>query len=647
MTQQTCWPEVRESKFLSAGVVPKDWRVRSRMWLGFIELGLSSLAVLVLAIRLGHSLRLGSRALDSLTVIVLWCALVSTSVWLAGVAGVLHGHLLAAFLSILGIAVLGEGTSHRRLGNGIAYARTLFERAWCHHRLLLALCLAGVLFLGVRMVLHAWWLTPYVYDVLTYHLPKVADWVQEGRLVALPTPVIRSFWPAGFELLLAWCCLFVRHDVLVELAGVPFYVLGVGAVACLGRGLGLPRSYAAAAAMCFAFTPAFLQNATACKNDIAIGGLYLYCVALLMPPITHSSHRMHRDVLVALSLLMAIGIKPTMLFMVPGLVLLYLWRGRNGGVWWRDLHGLRRCRLVHLLSLLAAGTVSAYWYVRNAALFGNPLYPVPSHLLGAHAWVEGDAGTQQGGLSLSSLWQNLSALFGERLLDANRRIDPELGGMAGWGWFVVACGLPALLLGLLRFPVLRRPAMAFALSACILLSAVNHDPWNLRFMIWFPAIACVAFAAVLEVSRPRTCRDALALTAVICCILNGIAALGPGYYSADQWHARIEQPWAERQVWAGQEAMLERMPRSETLAYHLHGNHWIYPLYRPDFTQKIRYVAPVAGEGFGPAMRRMGLAYVFVPPASPLHDVFRKEATNAGFEDLDHNLYRLRQEPVP
>ncbi|MCX5840405.1 MAG: hypothetical protein NTY16_02900, partial [Deltaproteobacteria bacterium] len=35
-----------------------------------------------------------------------------------------------------------------------------------------------VLFLiGLRMFVHVWFLPPYVWDTLTYHLPKVADWI--------------------------------------------------------------------------------------------------------------------------------------------------------------------------------------------------------------------------------------------------------------------------------------------------------------------------------------------------------------------------------------------------------------------------------------------------------------------------------------
>src|SRR5438477_8942145 len=66
-----------------------------------------------------------------------------------------------------------------------------------------------------------------------------------------------------------------------------------------------------------------------------------------------------------------IGIKPTYAFALPGFALLWIWRFRSSPPA-PDAHRLDKGLWVIALLGLTIGSV---WYVRNAILFGNPVYP--------------------------------------------------------------------------------------------------------------------------------------------------------------------------------------------------------------------------------------------------------------------------------
>src|SRR6185436_10496080 len=84
-----------------------------------------------------------------------------------------------------------------------------------------------------------WFFAPYTTDVLSYHLPKMAEWVRSGTLFGERGVDDHATFPAGFELVEAWWVLFLHHDVLIEMAGVEFLLLAFASTSALGSGLSL------------------------------------------------------------------------------------------------------------------------------------------------------------------------------------------------------------------------------------------------------------------------------------------------------------------------------------------------------------------------------------------------------------------------
>ena len=89
-------------------------------------------------------------------------------------------------------------------------------------------------------------------------------------------------FPAGFELLEAWWVVFLRHDVLIELAGVEMLLLCAAGAYALAREVNLTERPAAWAAFLTVLTPGLYLSATACLNDIAIAALVIVTMAFVL-----------------------------------------------------------------------------------------------------------------------------------------------------------------------------------------------------------------------------------------------------------------------------------------------------------------------------------------------------------------------------
>ena len=587
---------------------------------------------------------------DLLSLLLLQSVLVSTAIMLTGLAGLLTANGIFGFAVIgwLGIAFRGR-YELRKAVQAVLRSLRAVRSAVARHPLQ-AVLLAGVFtLLLARMAAHVWFLPPYyVFDVNTYHLPRVAGWIQQGDLTVPHFPVKRVFWPAGFELIQTWWAVFPHHDAVVEAAGVPFWAIAVGAVFVLIRCLGLSRVTAAWCSLLFAFTPALALNATSGKNDIAVAALYLYLAALWAKPL-HSRLVGRRWLLTFITVLLGIGIKPTMVFILPGLL-------------WMAVAGLRKADIVCVRKirfspwattfLVSALLLGGYWYARNWIQFKNPFYPtslrVADHVVvGSGAWSG-----QQGAFSFHSIAANLKMLWKEKILDGVFPYNPDLCGMTGWGWFVFVCGGGCLAWGVIISRGLRWQALSFATSFLLLSGWVTPDPWNMRFTQWFPALAAAGFAVTVQHRAlfPFV-RYAMILLAIWTTALNGLGILGNGYTPAERWVDFIKMPVSQRapddhEGIVPQKSLNERIPPGEPLIIIGTGDDPFYPLYGPGFTRQLIYPDD-RSRGYAAAMREHGSRRLYFPPYIP-DGRSRQRLTQAleahQLKYMGRHIYRLIEE---
>jgi hypothetical protein len=607
--------------------------------LGWLLSGLLGAAVSLLTARAWST---GRPAFDRMVQIFLWIFFTTLMTFLFGLAGQLGPGPLAAFAALGLAALLASPVLRGRLAEEVKSAaadvRTVSGLwrdlpAWI--RRLTAIFLSAI---AVRSVFLVWALPPFVWDSLTYHLTNVAHWVQSGRIALFETPVQRIYLPANYEVLAGWFTVFLHHDVLVEAAGLPAYVLAGAAMVAIGRSLGLPPAFAWVGSLAYLSTPALVFASTGTKNDPIMAGLYLFLMAVLLDVRKRwkdgeQIHLVEGGVLLALGFFLALGTKAYILHLSAGLAVLAVWPVDSGAgergprallarlrSEWRALSPRARALLA---ALLAAGALlGGFWYVRNLSLTGSPFYPYEVRV-GARVVVA--SGREPFQFDLQNVVNSLRVL-GEKFGDKQARILPDLPGTTGWGWVVYGMGLAASAWAIVRRPGYRPVAAAFLVSLFMLMLSSKLTPWNMRYFLWFPAAACVGLAEFLSRVREWDLRLRQATTVLFgfCLIMNLPMTLNYNLFSVSDFQAMLALPAWERQsgtlhvrVPDEYESVYAFVPREEILGYNLHENGFVYPLFRADFSQRLVFVpfsSTDSCDSIAEAMESRGTRYLFVAP---------------------------------
>jgi len=271
-----------------------------------------------------------------------------------------------------------------------------------------------------------------VSDGPIYHLFFAARWWKEGRLFLIAFPFgenAATYFPAGGDLWLSWLMTVFGGDRLARVGQAPFFGLAVLSVLAIARQLGAGRSAAVVASAWFASSlPLFIFSFEANVDDLFIAGYLSACYFGLRFALDGELGTL---ALAGLAAGGAWGSKPAATTFLPPLLaiggLIVLFRPRT----------TRRERVWGLLILCLTPLIMAgFWYVRNACLTGNPLYPlrltVPGRTVLA-GWYDLSAMQQsQFYISVTDWRAMLDILF--QLMDA--RLAPFWFAALAGGWAI-------------------------------------------------------------------------------------------------------------------------------------------------------------------------------------------------------------------
>jgi hypothetical protein len=218
------------------------------------------------------------------------------------------------------------------------------------------------------------WVHPLSWDVVSYHLPNVLDYIQTGSFWTLQG--FFNQYPAGNEILQIWSFLPLKIDALL---GINTAILGLGIL--LVSTLLLRNLLLQSSAFEFGIGTAFLW--TACllippfqdilfdfgRNDITLAFWELIALWTLQQSFSHPSHSSKWLTGSGISLAMAAGTKPIGLFYLIGFIGLLL----TPIVPAPDrLHPIRS-KLLGILPfwLIPATLLASFWYIRNLIKLGT------------------------------------------------------------------------------------------------------------------------------------------------------------------------------------------------------------------------------------------------------------------------------------
>jgi hypothetical protein len=299
---------------------------------------------------------------------------------LLGLAGGLHDPLLfwGAFLAI---AAIKEGLI-RRFRRGGMHPTTLDEPGSSGDQAQDRRLGWGLLILGapfVVLIVLGGMMPPWEFDVREYHLQVPKEWYQAGRVQFLPHNVYGNM-PLGAEMHVVlgmiltagwadwWWGALVGKTVMAAFA--PLTALGLYAAVRHQ----VSSAGAAAAAIVYLATPWVIYVSITGLNEGAVACYALLAVAAMLrwqPAADQASFGQRTGYLVLAGVFAgsAAACKyPALLFVV---VPLAVWSGL--AVHGRSLDRRAKTIAIFLLGALAA---SGPWYAKNAALTGNPFYPL-------------------------------------------------------------------------------------------------------------------------------------------------------------------------------------------------------------------------------------------------------------------------------
>jgi hypothetical protein len=238
------------------------------------------------------------------------------------------------------------------------------------HWVLLACTLFGVAY-GACAAFEQRFAPVLAQDSLTYHYPAAVKWLQTGRLALFETWFFNpanTYSPLAGSTFIAWWIAPMGNDVLARHVPVPALILVFFAAVRLMRAVGARPAVAGVIALALVLSQPFIRQSIIEKDDLYLAAFFTCFVAGCAPDRLRDPLGPSR-LGVALGLLLAS--KYTALLAAPALLLLIDAPIRAG---WP----LRRYATAFVIVLLIAGP----WYLRNALLTGNPLYPVDVKLFG-------------------------------------------------------------------------------------------------------------------------------------------------------------------------------------------------------------------------------------------------------------------------
>jgi hypothetical protein len=538
--------------------------------MGLVWMLLANAGVLLGARRLTTRFATGHGATDAALFMLFRLMLISAAVLAAGALHVLRPWVLGAAGAVAAGALIAA-RAHRE-----------FIPLWKVPNVPAVYLFAAI---ALRLLLHTWFLSPFLADVTSYHLPKVAEWVVRGSIFTDLGPDQRAWFPAGMELVDAWWVVFLHHDVLIELAGIEFLALGAASTVALASRLGLAPSAALLAGAIYASVPAMMVQSVWVINDAAAASLVVMAAALIVG-------RVHPALILAVAGV-ALGVKATSGFAAPGLVLLWFWIRKEDGPAPAQPVASRAVWAIAAAGLL----LGSVWYVRNAVVFHNPLYPA-----GTEALKFGDQMQNRRILpSAHHLGRNLSD-FGERILDRRRAMGGMLEFIAGWGTSVFAFGLMGLLAAVRASKQWRRIASCFALSFLSVLVLADNDPWVLRFVLFAPALLAVAAAGLVEEIR------LLRLPLVLLTALTLIGTFFTEDVPVEAFQRSVGLDWRRRSF--ARDLGVPDVPYARIGCYGDVAS-MSYLLYRPDLSREVVYLRPSSAEDLIETMERRHLTALY------------------------------------
>ena len=340
-------------------------------------------------------------------------------------------------------------------------------------------------------VLAAYWLPVWQWDALGYHLPYVNFALVAHGWDGVPEdmPYV-STYPHVIETFVIALRAMLPDDRLVDLAQVPFGLVGAAAAAGIARRMGAPRPEALAAGAAWLVVPAVFLQLPTDYVDVGSAAWLLVAIYFVLSAAQADAAHVPRFVAVGgLALGLFLGSKPSApMATVIVLALLAMLAVRASAA-------RSAVAALGLVALFGGGA-----FLANTLHHGNPVWPVevtlgPLHLRGTspmqHLLESGAAAPHLRGSLASRVVRSWTAMTSPPVFDM------RIGGFGAL--FLAALPAAAVTLARLRKEPDRRALFALgALAATV----ATPDPAVARYVLALPAVVFALAAPRLAALSP-------------------------------------------------------------------------------------------------------------------------------------------------
>lgn len=217
------------------------------------------------------------------------------------------------------------------------------------------------------------------FDSYAYHLPLAASWLRHGSLRTNVEESVTFFFPSNTELLVRWI-LATGADRLAFLVAFASAALCIFVLYKICLEMDQPRSMAALAALSAASCISLSFLASAVYVDSFVTLALLLALLFLLRSRKAGENDFANDVALGTAIGLAIGSKYSAIPAAVVIFALWFWTVlRRNARPYEGCFRLIQYRAVarHLVACGIPMTLCcAYWYIRNAVEYGNPLFPV-------------------------------------------------------------------------------------------------------------------------------------------------------------------------------------------------------------------------------------------------------------------------------
>ncbi len=485
-------------------------------------------------------------------------------------------------------------------------------------------------------------------DGNSYHMTFIAQSIQNQNIFDAPTSISwLAGYPKGGELIQLWNVLIPNSEALADLAQVPFLFLGVVSLYALSLRIGAQKKDARFVALLFIFLPIVINQAKSTYVDVMLSALFIAALAM----VTKIKPSRVDLVIIGIIFSLLISIKYTgLLFVIASIpFLIYSTFDRKVGAA-LNLHRL----LTSLLIVAVPMLFGVYWYIKNLIVFGTPLSPFGLKIAGIDIF-EGKtfqdfistAFSNSSVLPSGSIekiwfvWTEQSDWFG-----CLYNYDSTFSGL-GPIWFVLL--IPSAMVGVVT-GLKKRNYILLSLMAMMaivfFLYPANYYP---RYVIFIVAVGIISLGFVLSNSGTRFGGFVRVIALLLSFITIGTSFTLCNFTPSvikNQVHSIRAGDMRSGKIYEdtiGKSFLFlqNEIKPGETVVYDS-SPYYIYPLWRPDHSNKVLYISSGSKEEWSKKLNQVGAKYVFTSVASKENKwILEDQAFDNIYRDKNYEVYKI------